>query len=133
MLRVGVIASESTFYPRIKDLILKIKSQYGPTVSIFTGGNADGVESTVKKMCIEYGIKYGEFNPSYTGFNQHSALRESYYGKGYHPSHIPHRYDMMLKHIDKLIIVVDKNSKSPMFESIYKKAIKLKIKTICLS
>lgn len=133
MFRVGIIASESTFYPKIKEMILKMKSQYGPTISVFTGGNTDGVEQLVKKTCLEYGVKYGEFNPSYTGFNQHSMLKESYYGRGFHPSHIPHRYDMLLKHIDRLIIVVDRKIESKLIQSIYKKALKQNIKTVCLS
>jgi len=111
MYKIAIIGSKD--YVResnIASFINKIKKQFGPTVTIISGGTDIGTEYWVKKYTLELGLKFKEYNPSYTGYRMHSALKESYYGKGFHPSHFYDRYKRMLQEADRLIVFAENYS-----------------------
>lgn len=84
--------------------IKKVKDQFGPTATILSGGTDRGPESWAKEFSIDFNLQYKEFNPSFTGHNQYSALYESYYGKKFHPSHLYDRYQRMILECDRVVI-----------------------------
>jgi len=129
MYRIGIIGStDGNYTTKIKDFLFKVKSTFGDTASIYGGGSESGIEYDAKKFALEFGLKYKEFNPSYTGHNVYSFLPEGYYGKGKHPSHYIHRYKEMLMRVDKLIIGASESEKDwKLFESVRKKAEKMNI------
>lgn len=133
MYRIGIIGPETCFKERkVKQLIFKIKETFGNTATIISGGNSNGIERHVKKTALEFELKYKEFNPSFTGQNLYSAMSESYYTKGKHPSHFEHRYNEMLKHIDKLFIGYDEGCDFKLYERIRKRAEKSGIKVVII-
>lgn len=89
---------------KVRSSIKKIYEQYGDTGTILSGGGDRGPETWVKKYSLEFGLKYKEYNPSYTGQRMFSALDESYYGKKYHMSHSYDRYKRMLWEADNLVV-----------------------------
>lgn len=97
---------------KIRKAIRKIYEQYGDTATILSGGTDRGPETWVKKYALEFGLKYKEYNPSYTGQRMYSALDESYYGKGYHMSHTYDRYKRMLWNTDDLVVFLPENWKT---------------------
>lgn len=112
MYKIAVIGSKD--YVReshVAGFINKIKNQFGPTATVLSGGNDTGTEAWVKKYSLELGLKFKEYNPSYTGYRMYSALNETYYGKGFHPSHFYDRYKRMLQEADKLIVFAHNNLK----------------------
>lgn len=89
---------------KVAMFIKKIRDQFGNTATILSGGSDRGAEKWVKKYSLDLGLRYKEFNPSFTGFRMYSALEEEYYGKGFHPSHYYDRYRRMLSESDRLIV-----------------------------
>jgi hypothetical protein len=121
---------------KVAKFIKKIYDTYGPTATILSGGEDRGPEYWSKKYCLEFGMKYKEYNPSYTGMRMYSALNESYYGKKYHISHIYDRYKRMLYDADKLVIFNSDNSSKEsnvIIENVIKTSEKLKIKPIIIN
>jgi len=105
MYRIGIIGGVDTNYTtKVKEFLFQVKKTFSDTATIFSGGNLTGIEYDVKKFSLEFDLPYKEFNPSYTGHNMYSFLPKEYFGKGKHPSHIPHRYQEMLIRTDRLVI-----------------------------
>jgi hypothetical protein len=112
MYKIAIIGSKDYVKEsNVANFIKKIKNQFGPTATILSGGNDAGAETWVKKYSLELGFKFKEYNPSFTGYRMYSALKESYYGKGFHKSHFYDRYKRMIQEADKLVIFTDSNSK----------------------
>lgn len=132
MFRIAIIGSSTCFKTKeVKEFLFKVKSTFGKTATILSGGNSEGIEREVKKFAIEFELPYLEYNPSFTGKNLYSALSDEYYTKGFHPSHFSHRYECMLSKVDKLIIGDSPDSKdAKLYQSIGKKAEKKKIPVI---
>ena len=134
MITIGMIGPETCFKKtEAKELLFKIKQTYGSTATVFSGGNQEGVERDIRKYALEFGLKYKEFNPSFTGSNGYSFLPESYFKKNYHFSHFGHRYEEMLRRIDRLVVFEQADDKKwKIYESLIKKAEKKGIKTMIL-
>lgn len=133
MYKIGIIGPETCQKTKeVKDLLFQIKQSFGKLATVVSGGNKEGIERDVKKYCIYFEIPYKEYNPSFTGHNQFSALNESYYTKKHHPSHFQHRYEMMLRDVDKLFIGYENGSNFRLYEQIQKKSEKKGIKTVII-
>jgi len=132
MFRIAIIGSKTCFKTKkVKEFLYKVKTTFGSTATILSGGNQEGIERDVKKFAIEFQIPYQEFNPSFSGKNLYSALSDEYYTKGYHASHFGHRYECMLSRTDKLIIGESEDSKDwKFYQGIAKKAEKKGIPVI---
>jgi len=110
MIRVGITGSKHYINQiKIGEFIKKLKSTFGPTVTIVSGGYGD-VDSAVKEYALEFGLGYSEYNPSFTGYNEYSALHQSYYGKNEHISHLPNRYSHMYNEVDKMLLFISPDS-----------------------
>lgn len=132
-MRISIIGSSNCIDKgkKVQDFLFKVKQQFGETATIFSGGNETGIEYEVKKYSLEFGLKYKEFNPSFTGQNLYSFLSEEYFGKGKHPSHYHHRYIELLKRTDRLVIGVDKDDSDwKLYESVFNKAGRMKVQTV---
>lgn len=114
---------------KIKELLFKIKQQFGNLVIIASGGNRIGAEASVKKIALEFGMNYVEYNPSFSGHNQYSVQPPEYFGKKYHHSHYFDRYKQMVLSIDRLVVVVDETVKDPAIKAFLKK---VKVPTILI-
>lgn len=135
MYRIAIIGSKSCVdkTKTVKEFIFKVKSTFGKTATILSGGNDVGIEREVKKFALEFDLNYAEYNPAFTGRNLYSALSDEYYTKGFHPTHFQHRYDCMLSKTERLIIVDCQDAPDrKLYESIRKKAEKKGIKTMIL-
>lgn len=114
-------------------LIKSIYKKFGQGVNILSGGGENGAEKWVKEYAFEFGLNYIEYNPSFTGHNEYSALPNEYFGKKMHVSHFFDRYLKMLQNTDKLFIFISSNSTiEPELQYLYKKAKERRIKTILI-
>ncbi len=121
MYKIGFICDES-YVDKVSFLkfLKKIKDTYYNTVSFYHNGIETICNNEVKKFSLLNNIKFGEYNPAYTGYKMYSVMSLDYFeGKKYHASQILHRYDLMLKNIDYLFIFIDKNKKLNTFEYNY--------------
>lgn len=92
------VSSVATFFK-------KLRGQYGTDYyTIQTSGNEVGADAIIKKISLDLGFRFKEFNPSYTGYRMFSAEPEVYYGKSFHISHLYDRFTKLLRSSDKIII-----------------------------
>ncbi len=130
---IGIIGSKSCVDKTkdLKEFIFKVKTTFGNTATIISGGNLEGIEKDAKKFALEFELPYIEYNPGFTGKNAFSALSDEYYTKKYHPTHFQHRYDCMMSQIDRLVIGrCDDAKDKKLYDYILKKAEKKGIKTM---
>lgn len=105
MNKIGIVGKEG--YARdskVSKLLFLLRNKLGEkNITINTGGvvnDSDTVENLTKKLSLELGLKYREYNPSFTGYKLYSAMLESYYGKKYHVSHFADRYKNLVLNSD---------------------------------
>lgn len=104
-MKIGIVSGKDVRDTRAAAQLMKrIKSEFGKYATICTGGNDSEFDSTIKKYALMFEMQYTEFNPSYTGHKLYSHEPESYYGKGYHPSHQMDAYRRLLIFVDRLFI-----------------------------
>lgn len=104
-MKIGIIGSPDCYNaPKLKQILMKLKETYGNTIEIVTGGNKTGIEYQAKKLSLELGFNFKEFNPAYTLATGFSALHESYYSKKWHPTHDVGRYRKLVEYCNAVII-----------------------------
>lgn len=114
MSKIGLIGSPSfNNQTTIFNIFKKIKGKYGPYAEILSGGTNTGAEYLVKKIALELGFQYKEYNPSYTGMKIYSAMPREYYGKGYHFSHLTDRYKHLVNECAYIIVFLEKGINLP--------------------
>ena len=103
-MRVGIIGSRTYENKRkVREMIYKLKEQFGDELTIVSGGCKDGADKYARKYALEMDCKYIEFNPAHTVRNLYSALHAAYYGKEYHVKYFFHRNKMLAGYVDYLI------------------------------
>jgi hypothetical protein len=134
MYKIAIIAPPDCYRESVViEFMLKVKGTFGNTATILSGGNITGIEHLVKRRSLDYGMKYQEFNPSFTGHNMYSFLPGSYYGKKEHFTQYIHRYEAMLRYTERLVVVKQEDSRQwHIYEKILKKAEREGIKSVLI-
>ncbi len=119
---------------KVASFVKRIRDQFGNTATILSGGTDQGAERWAKKYSLDFGLRYKEYNPSFTGHRMYSALNEEYYGKGFHPSHYYDRYRRMLDEADRIVVFLpNPNRVEKEIEYVLKLAEKKKISSIIVN
>jgi hypothetical protein len=117
-MKVGIIGSKNYQNARrVKEILTKLKQQFGNDVTIVSGGTAIGAEKYARKYALEFGLNYMEFNPAHTVYNLYSAMAEDYYGKVYHGSQYFHRYLLLGRTCDRLIVLLENQSEASFYKT----------------
>jgi predicted Rossmann-fold nucleotide-binding protein len=117
-MKVGIIGSKNyQNVRRIKEILMNLKQRFGQDVTIVSGGTTMGAEKAVRKFALEFGLNYLEFNPAHTVHNLYSAMPEDYYSKVYHGSQYFHRYMMMGRYCDSLIVLLETKSEASFYKT----------------
>ena len=75
MKRVAVIGNTNWQNKRkVQETLRNLKQRFGDDVVVLGGGGAEGANSMVRKFALEFGMQYEEYNPSFSGYNVHSAM-----------------------------------------------------------
>jgi len=106
---------------KVKDILFNIKNTY-PSATIIGAGGTEGANHIVKKYALEFDMPYSEYNPSFSGFNIHSAMPKSYYGKQYHFSQLHHRMKMLALNCDYMMILTTDDKLDPVLKTAYNQA-----------
>ena len=104
---------------KVVDTLQGLKQRFGSDLTIIGAGGNEGANFMVKKFALEYGMKYKEFNPSFSGYNLYSAMPESYYGKNYHFSQLHHRMKLIAEHCAYMIIMTNSEKMDPVLKTAY--------------
>jgi predicted Rossmann-fold nucleotide-binding protein len=113
-MRVGIIgAREYENKRKIKEMIFKLKQQFGDDLTIVSGGCMSGADKYAKKYALEFDCKYLEYNPAHTQRNLYSAMHDAYYNKPYNVKYFFQRNNMLVKYVDYLIGFIPDNVSSP--------------------
>ena len=109
---------------KVQEILTKLRSDYDNPIIVGAGGK-EGANFMVRKYALEFGMKYEEYNPSYSGHNLYSALPEGYYGKSYHFSQLLHRMRILAENCDYMIVLNNQTELNPQLKTAYNKINKL--------
>ena len=124
-MRIAIIGNKEWQNRRkVQEILNKLRSDYDNPIIVGAGGK-EGANFMVRKYALEFGMKYEEYNPSYTGHNLYSALPEGYYGKNYHFSQLLHRMRLLAENCDYMILLNNQNEMNPQLKTAYNKINKL--------
>lgn len=125
-MRIGVIGNNEWQNKRkIQQALTNLKQRFSDNLIIIGAGGSEGANFMIRKFSLEFGLKYEEYNASYTGHNLYSALPESYYGKKYHFSQLLHRMRLLAENCDYLVIMNNQKELNPQLKTAYNKINKL--------
>ena len=136
MTRIAIIGNTDWQNKRkVQDTLQKLKSQFSDDLNdliiVGAGGN-EGANSMVRKYTLEFGLRYEEYNPSFSGYNMYSAMPESYYGKPYHFSQLHHRMKLIAERCDYMMIMTNEDTLDPVLKTAYNNVNKLKKPVVIL-
>jgi hypothetical protein len=135
MIKVAIIGNTGWQNKRkVQETLQLLKRKFPDSdelVIIGAGGN-EGVNSMVRKFALEFGMRYHEYNPSFSGYNLYSAMPESYYGKAYHFSQLHHRMKLIAEQCDYMMILTNEEELDPVLKTAYTNINKLKKPVVIL-
>ena len=133
MTRIAIIGNTDWQNKRkVQDALQKLKSQFNDDLIVVGAGGNEGANSMVRKYALEFGLRYEEYNPSFSGYNMYSAMPESYYGKPYHFSQLHHRMKLIAERCDYMMIMTNENALDPVLKTAYNNVNKLKKPVVIL-
>ena len=118
---------------KIRDALFELKQRFGSEVTILGGGGTEGANFMIRKVALEFEMRYQEYNPSFSGYNLYSALPESYYGKKYHFSQLHHRMKLLAENCDYMIILTNESKLDPVLKTAWNTENKIEKKVVILS
>ena len=133
MTRIALIGNTGWQNKRkVQDTLQKLKSQFNDDLVVIGAGGNEGANSMIRKYTLEFGLRYEEYNPSFSGHNMYSAMPESYYGKSYHFSQLHHRMKLIAERCDYMMIMTNEDKLDPVLKTAYNNANKLKKPVVIL-
>ncbi len=126
MTKVAVIGNTGWQNKRkVQQTLQQLKQKFSEDLVVIGAGGSEGANSMVRKYALEFGIRYQEYNPSFSGYNLYSAMPESYYGKKYHFSQLHHRMKLIAQHCDYMMILTNEEALDPVLKTAYNDSKKL--------
>jgi hypothetical protein len=120
MIKVAVIGNTGWQNKRkVQETLQMLKRRFIDELVVIGAGGNEGANSMVRKYALEFGIKYKEYNPSFSGYNLYSAMPESYYGKQYHFSQLHHRMKLIAQQCDYMMIMTNESELDPVLKTAY--------------
>lgn len=106
-MRLAIVGSRDYQSERkIREFIYKAKQKFGDALIIASGGCREGADYYARKFTLEQDIRYIEFNPAHTPYNEYSYMKPEYYGKPYHVSQFHHRNMILAGYCDRAAIFI---------------------------
>lgn len=137
MMRIAIIGSSDWQNKRkVQQTLQEMKKRFAADLDnlyIVGAGGSEGANYMVKKYAIEFGLKYEEYNPSFSGYNMYSAMPEAYYGKTYHFSQLHHRMKLIAQRCDYMMILTNADILDPVLKTAYNNVNKLKKPVVILA
>ena len=116
---------------KVQETLRGLKQRFDDVTIVGAGGN-EGANSMVRKYALEFGMRYQEYNPSFSGYNLYSAMPKTYYGKAYHFSQLHHRMKLIAENCDYMMIMSNDAKLDPVLKTAYNNINKLKKPVVIL-
>lgn len=118
---------------KIKELIYKLKQEYGSSIQIISLGDYNGADKYIKKYALELGCEYGEMNAPHTVKNLYSMLGDNFYSKPFSPMYISIRDKIFANTVDMVIIFDNNPTMETKIKNIYNSLKRANKKTVVMS
>lgn len=118
---------------KVKQFLTMLKSKYGSSVEILSGGSKSGIDVYAKKFSLDFGFQYTEYNPFFTVHNLYSRFPKEYYSKPYHASQFHKRNEIMLSECDYLACFIYDSSPLKTIEGLLKTAKKYELPYVIIN
>ncbi len=84
MINIGIVGSRKyTNKERVINAVDQCIDKYGKERIRIISGGARGADTLGKEVALEKGLRYIEYNPAHTDWNQYSGKLKEWYGKTY--------------------------------------------------
>jgi len=121
MLKIGITGSRRWENKlKIKNLIFKLKNKYKEDLTIVSGGTAEGVDSFVKKFCVEFNLDYAEVRPNHFDWTPYCTEPPYMYAKPFRANFYYARNTKLVKEVDILMLCVTKTETSVIMKDLVK-------------
>lgn len=119
MLKIGITGSRRWENKlKIKNTIFKLKNKYKDDLTIVSGGTGEGVDSYVKKFCLEFNLDYAEVRPNHFDWSPYCVEPPYMYNKVFRPNLYYSRNTKLINEIDVLILCITKDETSPVMKDL---------------
>ena len=118
---------------KLKNAIFKLKNKYKSDLTVISGGTGEGVDSLVKKYCLEFDLDYAEARPNHLDWSPYCIEPAYMYNKNFRTNNYYIRNTKMIKEADAVILFVTKDEVSPVMKNIVEQCNKKSKKLLLIS
>ena len=84
MINIGIVGSRKyTNINKVEQVVEQCIQKYGADNLCVVSGGAAGADTHGRTVALQKGLKYIEYNPAHTAWNQYSGKPKEWYGKTY--------------------------------------------------
>lgn len=110
MINIGIVGSRIYLNKkRVEEVVDKCIQKYGLTNICIISGGARGADYLGKIIALEKGLKYKEYNPAHTEYNEYSGKPKDFYGKPYKVFYFFERNSFIAEDSDILFAFIPKD------------------------
>ena len=85
MINIGIVGSRKyTNINKVKEAVEQCMQKYGQDNLCIISGGAEGADTHGRVVALQKGLKYIEYNPRHTKWNEHSGKPKDWYSQPYH-------------------------------------------------
>jgi predicted Rossmann-fold nucleotide-binding protein len=112
MIKIGIVGSRKwNDREKVEKWVDACIDKYGKDLCIVSGG-AIGADTLGKLVALDKGLKYIEYNPAHTPWNEYSGKPKEFYGKAYKVGHFFERNTFIAEDSDFLLAFIPPNHQS---------------------
>ena len=107
MIKIGIVGSRKyRDYAKVDAIINKCIEKYGAENICVVSGGAIGADTLGKLVALNKNLKYIEYNPAHTQWNEYSGKPKEFYGKTYIVSNFFERNSFIAEDSDILFAFI---------------------------
>jgi predicted Rossmann-fold nucleotide-binding protein len=113
MIKIGIVGSRIYIdKKKVEEVVDQCIKKYGAENICIISGGAIGADTLGKIAALEKKLKYIEYNPAHTTYNEYSGKPKEFYGKSYKVQNFFERNSFIAEDSDLLIAFIPKGHQS---------------------
>jgi len=113
MINIGIVGSRIySDKKKVEQIVDKCVEKYGAENICIISGGAKGADTLGKIVALQKGLKYKEYNPAHTDYNQYSGKPKEFYGKIYNVKYFFERNSFIAEDSHLLFAFIPLNHQS---------------------
>ena len=113
MINIGIVGSRKyTNINKVEKAIEQCIQKYGQDNLCIVSGGAEGADTHGRMVALQKGLKYIEYNPRHTKWNEHSGKPKEWYAQPYHVGNFFERNTFIAEDSDILFAFIPEGHKS---------------------